>query len=438
MKRKKSIVYLKREQLEPHPQNPRKDLGDLEELRESIKVNGIMQNLTVVPKDDSLEHFRILIGHRRFAASEGILDELPCIIAEDLTDREQVGIMLCENLQRNDLTYYEQGQGFQMMLDLGDDIDAIEEKTGFSKTTIKHRIEIAKLSKKSIEKDRSWQLSLTDLAALEKIKSVKKREEILNQAYSSENLSTRVNSYLRDERVKENTKVAEKILKSLNIKKNQKTQPLHWSSDYKKVIEIDLSGSTAPKLQDFEKIADRTKVEYIYEISYQTLYVLTKVKKEKAKKSAADIKRETLEALVKKINEEGKKISKLYIDFIIDTMPGLNIAKHPDEDMVEAAWEICKLTEPTFYNNRIRDELTLEEVLKDSSPYRGMILLSALELKDSRLIAYDNKPKEKIIEAHRKMIEELKTIGFFIPVEIDEDLVTGKSDLYAKLENLRS
>ena len=152
MKRKKSIVYLKRNQLEPHPQNPRKDLGDLEELRESIKVNGIMQNLTVVPTDDSFEHFRILIGHRRFAASEGILDELPCIIAEDLTDREQVGIMLCENLQRNDLTYYEQGQGFQMMLDLGDDIGAIEEKTGFSKTTIKHRIEIAKLSKKSIEK----------------------------------------------------------------------------------------------------------------------------------------------------------------------------------------------------------------------------------------------------------------------------------------------
>lgn len=437
MKRKKSIVYLKREQLEPHPQNPRKDLGDLEELRESIKINGIMQNLTVVPTDDSLEHFRILIGHRRFAASEGILDELPCVIAEDLTDREQVGIMLCENLQRNDLTYYEQGQGFQMMLDLGDDIEAIEEKTGFSRTTIKHRIEIAKLSKKSIEKDRSWQLSLTDLAALEKIKSVKKREEILNQAYSSENLSTRVNSYLRDERIKENTKAAEKILKSLNIKKNQKT-PLHWSSDYKKVIEIDLSGSLAPTLEDFEEIADRTKVEYIYEISYQSLYVLTKIKKQKAKKSAAEIKRETLEALVKKINEEGRKIARIYIDFILDTMPELNIVKHPDEGMVEAAWELCKLAEPTFNYFRIRDELTLEEVLKDSSPYRGMMLLVALELKDDRLIDYQNKPKEAILEAHRKMIEELKTIGFFIPVEIDEDLVTGKSDMYAKLENLRS
>ena len=53
--------------------------------------------------------------------------------------------MLCENLQRNDLTYYEQGQGFQMMLDLGDDIDAIEEKTGFSKTIEAHRKMIEEL-----------------------------------------------------------------------------------------------------------------------------------------------------------------------------------------------------------------------------------------------------------------------------------------------------
>lgn len=435
MKRKKSIVYLNRNQLEPHPQNPRKDLGDLDELRESIRQNGIMQNLTVIPTDDTLEHFRILIGHRRFAASEGILDELPCVIVEDLTDREQVGIMLCENLQRNDLTFYEQGQGFQMMLDLGDDIDAIEEKTGFSKTTIKHRIEIAKLSKKSIEKDRSWQLSLTDLAALEKINSVKKREEILNQAFSSENLSSRVNSYIRDERIKANTKAAEKILKNLNIKKNPKTQPLHWNSDYKTVFEIDLSSSMTPTFEGFAKLA---KVDYIYEISYQTLYILTKIEKKKAKKSAAEIKYETLQALVKKINEEGKKISSLYIDFILDTMPGLNIVKHPDENMIEAAWELCRLTEPTFYYTRVRDDLTLDEVLEVSSPYSGMLLLVAMTLKEARLIDYQNKPKEAIIEAHRKMIEELKTIGFFIPVEIDENLVTGKSDMYAKLENLRS
>jgi ParB family chromosome partitioning protein len=122
---KSSIIYLNRSQLEPHPDNPRKDLGDLEELRESIREHGIMQNLTVIPTDDTLEHFRILIGHRRFAASEGILTELPCVMVEDLTDREQVGIMLMENMQRTDLTYIEQAHGFQLMLDLGDNAPTV-------------------------------------------------------------------------------------------------------------------------------------------------------------------------------------------------------------------------------------------------------------------------------------------------------------------------
>lgn len=54
MNRKKSIVWLNRSELEPHPDNPRKDLGDLTELRESIRQNGIMQNLTVIPTDDTL------------------------------------------------------------------------------------------------------------------------------------------------------------------------------------------------------------------------------------------------------------------------------------------------------------------------------------------------------------------------------------------------
>ena len=36
-------------EIHPHPQNPRRDLGDVSELTESIKKNGIMQNLTVIP-----------------------------------------------------------------------------------------------------------------------------------------------------------------------------------------------------------------------------------------------------------------------------------------------------------------------------------------------------------------------------------------------------
>ena len=50
--------------LHPHKDNPRKDLGDLSELTESIKVNGIFQNLTVTPRPEG--GYTVIIGHRRF------------------------------------------------------------------------------------------------------------------------------------------------------------------------------------------------------------------------------------------------------------------------------------------------------------------------------------------------------------------------------------
>ena len=103
----------------PHPKNPRKEIGDIEELTESIRKNGIMQNLTVIP--DGSGKYMLLIGHRRHAAAQAAgLKEVPAKIVEGLSEREQVGIMLEENMQRSDLTPIEQAEGFQMMLDLGE------------------------------------------------------------------------------------------------------------------------------------------------------------------------------------------------------------------------------------------------------------------------------------------------------------------------------
>ena len=44
------LIYLKPEELYPHPDNPRLDIGDITELVESVKANGILQNLTVIPE----------------------------------------------------------------------------------------------------------------------------------------------------------------------------------------------------------------------------------------------------------------------------------------------------------------------------------------------------------------------------------------------------
>ena len=146
------LIYIPAEQIHEHPDNPRKNLGDLEELSESIKKKGIMQNLTVMighwdEKGKWLQDgYTLLIGHRRFAAGKmAAVSEFPCRVIEKIDYKDQIGIMMEENMQRNDLTIREEANGFQMMLDLGDTEDQIAEKTGFSKSTIKHRLNIAKL-----------------------------------------------------------------------------------------------------------------------------------------------------------------------------------------------------------------------------------------------------------------------------------------------------
>ena len=103
----------------PHPDNPRKDVGDISELTESIRKNGIMQNLTVIPTHgvpNEVEQtlYYVLIGNRRLAAAKEALGvsgvDLPCKVVTGLSPAEQLSIMLEENMQREDLTPAEQAQ----------------------------------------------------------------------------------------------------------------------------------------------------------------------------------------------------------------------------------------------------------------------------------------------------------------------------------------
>lgn len=178
------LQYIFVNQIKEHPGNPRKDLGDLQELTDSIKAMGVLQNLTVVPKP--VPHttpqqytYTVIIGHRRLAAAKAAgLDKVPCVVVE-MDEKEQIRTMLMENIQRQDLTPYEQAQGFQMMIDLGSTVKQLSKDTGFSQATIKNRLEWAKLDKKEFEKASSRQISLADLNKLSNIKDIELRNKAL-------------------------------------------------------------------------------------------------------------------------------------------------------------------------------------------------------------------------------------------------------------------
>ncbi len=163
----------------PHPQNPRRNLGDISELTDSIRENGIFQNLTVVPKDD--DTYTVIIGHRRLAAAkEAGLTEVPCVIA-DLDEKAQIAAMLVENVNRSDLTVYEQAQGFQMMLDLGEDVESVSKMTGFSQSTIRRRTKLLQLDSDAFKATEGRDITLQDYEKLFDINNPERRNEVLKQ-----------------------------------------------------------------------------------------------------------------------------------------------------------------------------------------------------------------------------------------------------------------
>ncbi len=104
------------EQIQPNAEQPRKDLGDLKGLVESVRDKGVLEPLLVRHLPQA-EKYMIISGERRYhAASAAGLRELPCI-EKDVNDAETLELALVENLQRKDLTPFEEADGLQALAD---------------------------------------------------------------------------------------------------------------------------------------------------------------------------------------------------------------------------------------------------------------------------------------------------------------------------------
>ncbi len=174
------MQYIPVKDIYPHPDNPRKDVGDVSELAASIKESGVLQNLTVVPAPEvSAGVYRVVIGHRRLAAAKQAgLETVPCVVSY-MTYKQQVATMLAENMQRCDLTPIEQAQGIQMMLDLGEDIKGVSDKTGLSETTVRRRVKLMQLDQDALKAAEARGGTLADYAELETLKDPERRNKVL-------------------------------------------------------------------------------------------------------------------------------------------------------------------------------------------------------------------------------------------------------------------
>ena len=323
-----------------HPDNPRKDLGDINELAESIRANGVMQNLTVVERADG--EYTVIIGHRRLAASlKAGLDVVPCAVVK-MDEKEQQSTMLVENMQRSDLTVYEQAQGFQMMLDLGSTEDEIAEKTGFSKQTVKHRINLAKLDPDILKEknaDENFQMTLKDMYELEKIDDVEARNEILSTSGNSMVLKAKVSRYLEDQKKQQKRKIFYEKLKELSpdIKEQRDTTGYQYlTSIYISATDTDAEVEEKAK-RILNRINEYNAKEVIFTESFDSVYIYKKMEKKEEtpeSKKKNDLKEKQKE-IINKLDNRGKSIVKEITQFVEDIILNKHkLSRHAVEERI--------------------------------------------------------------------------------------------------------
>lgn len=359
-----SMVMLPISTLHPHPHNPRKELGDLTELADSIRAKGVFQNLTVVKghyiseaemaaisaeyQENPTEKLRadinrgwlpteytVIIGHRRRGAAEiAGLTHLPCVIV-DMTQKEQLETMLLENMQREDLTPYEQAQGFQMMIDMGDTPEQIAEKTGFSKTTVRRRLKMAELDAATLKEVSARQISMDDFDQLARIEDIKKRNAVL-KSIGTNNFDSEVKTALKKQAIAKILPVAKKLVREL--KANKISQSATYSNEYTRLGDRiylkDWDGVSHPVKEGETRKIFYTLDEHWGELNF---YVKTpRAKPKKRPQEELDRERRMAEA-----NAEIQRLNELHYELRKGFIDNLKVGKNNQLAVLQAAVLAC-------------------------------------------------------------------------------------------------
>ena len=131
------------DKIDPNPEQPRTEIGDLTELTASIAEKGVLEPLLVKPSR-STGRWMIIAGERRWrAAQRAGLTEVPCVEME-VDEGTVAEIALIENMQRKDLTVWEEADGLLALSErFGYTHEDIARKVGKSRSTVTEALSIA-------------------------------------------------------------------------------------------------------------------------------------------------------------------------------------------------------------------------------------------------------------------------------------------------------
>lgn len=247
------IEMIEVSKLIPHVKNPRKNVGNVSELAESIKHSGVLQNLTVVPYYSPVHKrvmkgiYTVIIGHRRLAAAKlAGLNEVPCAVVE-MSDKDQLATMLSENMQRSDLTVVEQAEGVQLLLDLGESVSQVAERTGLSESTVRRRSKIATLDKAELQKAEKRGGTIQDYLRLLEIEDEGERNKVL-QAVGTKKFDSALEAALAEQEWQRHRAALLQQLEGCKKVANCSWSTYEYIRSYRKYVgNYDLPGDFTPE-----------------------------------------------------------------------------------------------------------------------------------------------------------------------------------------------
>jgi ParB family transcriptional regulator, chromosome partitioning protein len=179
------------DQIQPNPYQPRKSMDPtaLAELRDSIRIHGVLQPVVVRRKG---ERYELVAGERRWrAARMAGLTRIPASIRENVAEHEMLELALVENLQRQDLDPIERARGYRSMMErLAITQESVAGKVGLNRATVANHLRLLELPSKIQEAVSKGLLTMGHARAMLGIESQQKLEDLLEQIVR-EDLSVR-------------------------------------------------------------------------------------------------------------------------------------------------------------------------------------------------------------------------------------------------------
>ena len=197
-----SLVHINIEEIYVNPVQPRVHI-DIEFLAESIREYGIIQPLTVTPPSEQDERYTLISGERRLKAARQVgLDTVPAII-RDVDETLRLRLALVENVQRRNLSLFEEAVAYEEMkneLDLSaNEIAKLIGKNAIAVKNLLHLLEMPKNIQRALESGRISEEHARSLFLLEDERVQKKAlQEVLDDELSVRKTKTLVRSMLRE------------------------------------------------------------------------------------------------------------------------------------------------------------------------------------------------------------------------------------------------